>query len=420
MTSNYAERVKQADKLRSGELIKSLRDNAGGVDRYHYIAWARALAEVNEHITVPEEKIGEAAKAYMELGRELRRQLAWPDNAITVQPQGSVNTRTLIRAPDASKFDIDAVCQVDISRVQANDPLAFFTTIGDALRVILGKENPPEPGKRCWRILFPEKPFYIEFAPSVPLENVHLETRHVLNPRFFATQRYAKTALAVVDRPTKWWKTSNPQGFADWVNEIAKNRLIGGHLIKANVLARTDGVEPVPDQDVELSDTLRIAIRLFKRHRDMCARRQYIDGQYSPISIVIVTLLSSCYQGLADIGRVYSHPLELLLDLAELMPNMMVQDEKGYRIDNPTVEGENFAERWNDLDGGSERAKAFKKWCAQLQGDLRAILGETDDVKIREKTRDVFGCSHSTGTPGSGVKLTRKPPPVVVPTNGLA
>ena len=95
-----------------------------------------------------------------------------------------------------------------------------------------------------------------------------------------------------------------------WVDDTAKRALILVPAMESLVTGRfLDNVAPVPDQTVEITDTLRVAIRLFKRHRDMCVRRGLIERGTKPISVIIVTLLTTCYEGLADLGRVFKHPV---------------------------------------------------------------------------------------------------------------
>lgn len=397
------------------------------LDKYHnqmdvLRPWAQELNYVNQHITVPQEQIDNAAEAYRAVAHLLVTELKWPDDAIRVLPQGSASTQTLIRSPDRSKFDIDAVCCVDLSRITVRDPINFFDEVGDALKSLT-----PTRKNRCWNVDFTKNPFYLEFTPSVPLDKVPSVALESMRSRYKPVELYRGTALAVVDNKTRQWKTSNPDGMTKWVNDVAQLQLIQILAFEsATVLDRAAGIEPVPDQGVEITDTLKVAIRLFKRHRDMCVYRQFIDKEFKPISIIIVTLLTACYAGLADLGRKYRHPVELLAVLAELLPGMVVKLDGKYRVDNPTVDGENFAERWNMDDG--ERYSAFETWCNILAADMRTILNAVDTQKIRELVRSVFGCGGNvfgpgvpSGSGGSGNQQPpRRPPPPLPKTRGLA
>ncbi len=377
--------------------------------------WAKELHIANQHITIKQDQIEAAVEAYEQIANHLVRELKWERKDINIHPQGSSRTQTLINSPDASKFDIDAVCQVNISRIDALKPMSFFDDIGQAL-----SKFAPEAKKRCWRIEFSDHRFYIEFTPSVPLSTA--PAMILDSVRYKPANNYESTALAVVDTPTQNWKTSNPEGFANWVNEQAEKKLMLNMALESAVLSMDFGIAPVPSQEVPLSDTLRVAIRLFKRHRDMAVRNGNLDSEHKPISVIIVTILTQCYEGLADIGATYSHPIELLADLAELLPGMIEQHDGEYWVANPTVDGENFAERWNQDEG--ERKTAFDNWCDLLVDDLQSILKENNERAIKERVRQVFGCSTAnTSAPKPSVGLAPNAPTHVVKTpanRGLA
>jgi len=387
MTTTYRQLVESADRLREHTLEKALRSQ---LERSDVAMWARALHLVNRHITIDEKIVEFAAQAYYELGHHLVTALKWPEDAISVLPQGSASTQTLIASPTRAKFDIDAVCEVDLSRVEARDPMQFFDEVGRAL-----KDWALEAKNRCWRIEYTNEPFYIDFTPAVPLSKIPVAVREQVRLR--PSTRYHETALAVVDRPTQSWKTSNPRGFAAWINDQAQRRVLRMSFVEQEILAKRADVDPVPEQEVPLSDTLRVAIRLFKRHRDMAIRRNHLTSDAAPISVTIVTLLTQCYEGMADSQRQFDHPIELLLTLAETIPHMVENRNGQYWIANPTVDGENFAERWNNDNG--ERYLSFRRWCKLLENDLLTILAATDADTIRQRIQTVFGC---TGADSNG------------------
>ncbi|WP_368639918.1 nucleotidyltransferase [Castellaniella ginsengisoli] len=384
--------------------------------------YAHALSLVNNHITVPQSVIDEASAAYEDIANRLASKLSWPPEAIKIFPQGSASTKTLIRTIRNRKFDIDAVCEVDISKIEALNPMAFFEAIGTALDGLNVEQK-----KRCWSINIIDKPFYLEFTPSAPLRTVPLTERQIhglKNPEL----EFASTALAVVNTPSRSWKTSNPAGVRDWVNRASDRKIVLERAMEAYDSLRAS-IDPVPKQSVEIEETLRVAIRLFKRHRDISIHRGYITEEAQPISIILVTLLTTCYEGLADLiadgtRQPFSHVVDALIALAELLPDMIPKyPELGYYLGNPTVIDENFAERWN-LDNG-ERAKAFKTWCGLLHSDLVAIAALDDSEAMTKKTLEVFGCSGaanpSDGPGNSGPQVTLVPPPKAAPrTSGLA
>lgn len=376
--TKYAELVEAASHDRNDLLLKALRDT-----RSHGMLeeCARALDTVNNHITVDPELVAEAAQAYTKLGERLVEKLRWPSDAIEISPQGSTSTRTLVASPTVEKFDIDAVCHVNLNPTETKDPMKFFDDVGVAFEGLeLDEKN------RCWRVNYTGKRFFIDFTPSVPLANVPPEARAGMR----SVSAYAETAIAVVDRPSGKWKTSNPQGMVKWVSTQASRRILFDLVVEDSVLAKRADINPVPDQIVPLSDTLRVAIRLFKRHRDMAVKRNLINGDFKPISVIITTLLTQCYEGLADKGSRYHHPVELLADLAELLPFMVEGRADEFWIANPTVDGENFAERWNE--GKNERYYEFRKWCSLLERDLARVLESVSPGDLRQRIQETFGC----------------------------
>lgn len=417
--TKYAALVEVAQQKRKNQRLNIALeaiafDSASGAE----ISWqtlAQELDAVNRHITVNADELEEAASDYIEIAERLVTKLHWPNDAIRIIPQGSSSTKTLIRTPDASKFDIDAVCAVDIPKIEANDPMVFFEKIGEAL------DNwKPDAKRRCWRVEFSNRSYYIEFTPSVPLTTVTAQAANSICYR--PSDRYSETALAVVDTPKRQWKTSNPEGLSNWVSDQAKRPILVPLLLERRAMEAlaSDSVAPVPGQEVALSDTLRIAIRLLKRHRDMSVRRGYFDAEHKPISIIIVTLMTQCYEGLADQAARYLHPIKLLTDLVELMPGMIEIRNGEYWIENPTVEEENFAEKWND---NHKLKDAFDNWCELLINDLQSILSATNERSLRENIRRVFGCTGATGSvPPSSSGLASKAPNRVhtVPARGLA
>ncbi|BCQ58199.1 nucleotidyltransferase [Burkholderia gladioli] len=380
--------------------------------------YANALDIVNKHITVRPDDIKGASDAYMEIAQRLVNKLHWPIEAIKIFPQGSASTKTLIRSPDRTKFDIDAVCGVTVDEAYTRNPMKFFEDVGKGLDgLVIEAKN------RCWKIDTPNKPFYIEFTPSVPIDSVAIDSNGMDRRRLLAPQ-YRDTALAVVDRKTQQWKPSNPQGLVQWVDDASKFKLVRVVSVEAYDSVEAS-IEKVPEQQIGIDDPLRIAIRLFKRHRDMYIRRGYIEREFQPISVILVTLVTRMYYGLAELNRSFDHYVLLLVELATLLPHMMLNlPTVGYVVGNPTIEGENFAERWNDDEG--ERAKTFAKWCGILHSDLLSILATTDRDAIEKKAREVFGCTSESGPAGGGggggVPATpaNRPPPPPPRGEGLA
>ncbi|HGY9585508.1 MULTISPECIES: nucleotidyltransferase [Vibrio] len=417
--THYSYLVNEAINRRNEQVQKTLRKSFSFESFQDSSQRLEGLVEdiklVNDHIKVDGSVFDDASSDYESIATKLVEKLQWPNESIRIIPQGSASTQTLIRSPDNSKFDIDAVCSVDLSMIEVDEPMDFYEKVGSAL-----EEWDPEPKKRCWKVDFQGRRYYIEFTPSTPLDKVPQSASNRIT--FSPSNRYRYKALAVVDTPSKQWKTSNPEGFSSWVSDQSSRPLLRWLLEKSmRDSYSAESVTPVPAQEVEISDTLRMAIRLLKRHRDMAVRRNYIEPDLKPISIIIVTLLTQCYEGLADKGAVYTHPIELLIDLVELMPYMVEWKENEYWIANPTVEGENFAEKWNEKP---RLKQSFDTWTKLLLEDLNHIMAATDQDSRRQTIKEVFGCTaaHRPTPPNVGGLAPRKPSQThkAPPTKGLA
>jgi len=408
------------------ELVVGALDSADGMYKRLRIKrepYAHALSMVNDHITVKDDVIADAAAAYDGIANILVDKLNWERKNIKIFLQGSASTKTLIRTVGNRNFDIDAVCEVNISANEALDPMAFFDAVGTALEG-MGTEAK----RRCWTINYASKQFYVEFTPSVPLTTVTLTERQARDLKR-AEHEFLATALAVVDTPSRNWKTSNPAGIRDWVNRAAERTIVMQLILESFDSARAS-IEPVGAQSVEVEETLRVAIRLFKRHRDMCVARGYLQSEYQPISIILVTLLAMCYEGLADLIQQsiilpFPHVVDALIAIANLLPEMIPRYPDGhYYLGNPTVVDENFAERWNTDEG--QRAEAFRTWCTILREDLQIIVAQTDPAKIMDRTLEVFGCTNAdrpkggNGNGNLGLGMIPPSPKAAPRTPGLA
>jgi len=400
--SKYQILVEQAKNKRALQTESKLYQYLTEDHQNELDALAIDLSAINNHIKVDDEILNDAVIDYGLISKKLIKKLSWPDESIHILPQGSSSTKTLINSPDSSKFDIDAVCIVDASVIDVTDPMKFYELIGDAL-----EEWKPIPKKRCWTITFSDRRYYLDFTPSTQLDKVRevAETYVQYEPG----HKYSEKALAVVDTPTEKWKTSNPEGFSDWITNQSERLLLQWRSEDSTALKEfSESITPVPDQEVLLSDTLRIAIRLLKRHRDMSVKRGIIQSELKPISIIIVTLLTKCYEGLADMSEVYTHPIKLLIDLVDLMPHMLEERGNDYWVSNPTVSGENFSEKWNT---NSDLKREFDTWTRQVKSDLVDIMDITDDADRSIKIKQVFGCTGAKATdPPTGSGLTDNKP----------
>src|SRR5690606_37442475 len=109
-------------------------------------------------------------------------------------------------------------------------------------------------------------------------------------------------------------------------------------VAKVAAEARTQ-VDPLPDDDVGLDDILRRAVQLVKLHRDTIYRGAPTEKQeLMPISVIIVTLLTHAYEKLlAERAYDFHSPIEVVLELIEMMPSLIVHHNGKWYVPNPAL-----------------------------------------------------------------------------------
>jgi hypothetical protein len=379
------------------------------------------LHHVNEFISIKEDEISAASGAYEDLADIIVKKLNWPRENIKIHPQGSASSSTLIRSPNSNeRFDIDAICEVDHLDAYKNGPIAFFENIGHALE---GEDFEIEMKKRCWRIQWRGKGYYIDLTPAVKSNNISLNETNV--KYFVQNTEYSEDAVWVVNEPTREWFSSNPRGFNKWISDRnldSKFLIISPAMEMLDEAYRAEA-EPVPDQAISLQDNLLLAIRLFKRHRDIKVKRNLLSAEFKPISVIITTLLGQCVNAMRENGRSYSSIVELLEVLSVTLPKLVYFDGKNPIIPNPTAEDENFADRW--LEDDNQRMENFFIWTESLRNDLKKLAVARDDSSRLDIIKDIFGCSGLPTSPepkGGNPLATAIPgtPSRSVPDKGLA
>ena len=133
------------------------------------------------------------------------------------------------------------------------------------------------------------------------------------------------------------------------------------------------------------------ALPILKLHRDTLYWG--VDDkkrEVMPISVIIVTLATKAYADLlARRSGEFKSPIEVVLALVEAMLDYIDATPTGWRVENPKLASENFADKWN-TDGGARRAE-FLRWHAKLEKDLDALLHQGARQPSNDKIREVFG-----------------------------
>lgn len=351
----------------------SKRLTASLLERHEEHQWTTLIASLLRRLELKPEDREKAEKEYESLADRIARKLDLPRTDVHIFPQGSMRTQTTISPQWPTKFDLDVVVHLKGPRYTFPDPEKMFEAFGKALEGHESFTGAPEAKRRCWRLNYPNERFYFDVTPAVN-DQTGLQG----------------SSLSVRDPDTRW-SPSNPGEYANWFCERANKRFpFQSRLAKVALEARTQ-VDSLPDDDVGLDDILRRTVQLVKLHRDTIYRGAPAEKQaVMPISVIIVTLLTHAYEKLlAERAHEFNSPIEVVLELIEMMPSLIQSHGGKWYVCNPALPSENFADRWNDDLGA--RHREFHQWHQRLERDLEALLHQSDRAPREESIRSVFG-----------------------------
>lgn len=276
-------------------------------------------------------------------------------NGSTIYPQGSVLLRTTVAPIASGTFDLDFVCQLP---TPANDVSAatLHRLVGDRLRENGTYKSMLEQKNRCWRLNYAESSkFHMDITPAV--HNFTCSNGGILVP----------------DRELAQLKPSNPKGFATWVDEASKlipKFTSSTRMAFDEVFAKAE-IQPLPE-NIGVHDPLRRIIQVAKRHRDFMHHEGKLE--HPPISVIITTLATHSYAYCVRNGT-YETPWDFVLAVLRNMPRFILTRDTMYGqlywIENPTTQGENFADKWNETP---DKAKDFRQWHAGIIADFEKLL----------------------------------------------
>lgn len=335
--------------------------------------WEQLIGSLLRRLELNPADRARAEADYEKLAERVADKLSLPRHDVHIFPQGSMRTQTTISQRHPVKFDLDLVVKLTGPKYDSPDPEVMFEAFGKSLEGNESVTGTPEEKRRCWRLGYPGKPYYFDLTPAVRDQTGQ-----------------AGSSLSVRDPDTRW-APSNPEEFAEWFCTNANLRFpFQTALLKSQIEARTT-VTPLPDEEVALDDILRRVVQLMKLHRDTWYWGVDEDKKaVMPISVIIVTLATRAYADLlSSRAHEFSSPIEVVLEVVDAMPSYIERGPHGWRVENPALAGENFADKWN-TDGGARRAE-FIRWHGQLESDLEALLYQSARVPSEDKVRKVFG-----------------------------
>ena len=340
------------------------------------------LDQIGQELEIPEGRYLEAEKRYKSV-------IAYLNGCPVLSrfnphsfPQGSFALGTTVRPLHGEEYDLDFIYLLRRANRNTYTEQQIYDFLFNRLKYNGTYAGMVELKKRCVRIIYANE-FHLDITPAV---------NNLICPN---------DSILVPDRKLRIWKPSHPQGYVDWFKPIAtlvprltqdaKQFSEGRHLVALG------SADPIPSQH-EPRGILRRAVQFMKRHRDVYRENNPHQADFVPISIIITTLATHAYWAVVGLGE-YESPFDVLNLLVEMMPQFIQEshDWQGrsiYNVPNPTVAGENFADKWQNDEG--RYYNTFMAWHRAVQRDLFQLQNLHGRDELRKSLQLTLGGSEVT------------------------
>ncbi|MFY4758161.1 nucleotidyltransferase [Aliarcobacter butzleri] len=287
-----------------------------------------------------------------------------------IYPQGSFRLETTVKPIGKNEFDIDLVFYTPNVSADMITPERLKELVGNRLKEHDTYKKMLTPLNRGWCINYANE-FHLDVTPS--LDN-HFEPHN--------------ESELVADKKLERYMPTNPEGYANWFDYIASMQPIlksTKELFESrNMMITTEDaatVTELPEHNPN-KPLLKRFIQIFKRHRDIM-----FDGKEdAPISIIITTLATKSYEYCIQ-NYSYDNEYALMMNTLKYMTKF-IENRNGYWIENPTVNGENFAEKWNYKP---IKKQNFDNWHNKIIGIFESIINLQGQHLIFESLRNGLG-----------------------------
>lgn len=283
------------------------------------------------------------------------------DSEVKIMPQGSFYLGTVIRpVSDADEYDIDLVCLLKNARYKSEAEIKNI--VGNRLKEHKTyNEMLQQEGKRCWTLCYDE--FHMDILPCVPNNSFYSE------PYFKLTHK--------LDNGSYIAKYSNPYKYHEWFEKRMETQTV--EIRKAFAAKNNVEIDKVPLYKIKTP--LQQAVQLLKRHRDiMYDELPEARKKNAPISIIITTLAALAYNNESNL-------YDALNNIVSKMGNHIKKDGDTYKILNPVMQEENFADKWN-----IEPAKANEFFCWLQSAKNEIITEPLNSQGLHVLTRNLETC----------------------------
>lgn len=333
--------------------------------------------KIAEKLDISTDLFNKAKSEYMAMGHWIDKKTTEDKTnySVNIYPQGSMALGTVIKPiSDKDDYDVDLVLEMEESYGLSAKELKMKVVM-PWLRDYK-KTTKLENKRRCWHVDYEHlEQFHMDVIPSYNEIDARGDSIKITD------HNEENDAYRYIG--------SNPKGYLNWFFERCEQRQ------KALMEAYSILNEEADIKELEKNDfktPLQRSIQLLKRHRDVYFD-QFPDEQNAaggiskadkPISVIITTISADLY----DNGDSITDTLNLFIRNAN---GWLEQNKRAgvYHVDNPSLLGENFADKWvtNPL-----RREAFFMWLERLKTDLDPVrLSKLDRVSRMEELKRIFG-----------------------------
>ncbi|CAA6811907.1 MAG: Unknown protein, partial [uncultured Sulfurovum sp.] len=281
-----------------------------------------------------------------------------------IYPQGSIRLETTVKPIGQNEFDIDLVFFTPNISTDNISPEFLKELIGNRLKEHETYKNMLTETNRGWCINYADE-FHLDITPSLDKQD---------EPH--------NTSELVADSKLKNYMTANPKGYSEWFDdsslvipifertrELFKSEL---NLTMESFVARDSiaEIEELPEHE-PTKLLLKRFVQVFKRHRDV----MFEGKDDAPISVIITTLATKSYLDCIKSSS-YDNEYDLMLDTLHNMKKYIDMKYGLYWIENPSIDSENFAEKWNK---DPIKKKNFDTWhdaCNQFFNKFHINMGQ--------------------------------------------
>jgi hypothetical protein len=346
----------------------------------------KMLEKITNYIDISKSQYKDAEEKYLAVGKYLSEgEYCLIDKKIClangeIYAQGSMKLDTVVRPIGEEEFDIDLVFYTPNICISKMPPEKLKKLIGDRLKSETSRyKDKVYSTNRGWCIKYKNQ-FHLDITPS--LEKMDEQDND---------------SELVADRNLSKYMSSNPKGYAEWFESIAlkipkirsTQELFRSSIFMDSIVSMEESASITELPKHEPSKLLlKRFVQIFKRHRDeMYKNETQLDKKNKPSSIIITTLTTHAYLDCIEKNE-YHNEYDLMLDVLRFMPDYIVVQDNIDWIENPTVNDENFAEKWQEKP---LRKKKFLNWNSSCISFFERFHSEMGQDVLLDSLEEGFG-----------------------------